>query len=136
MQICAPCLPQLAVARALAQPELHQWMAANRTEIERRAQALRAAFAQAPSWELASVGAYFAFVRHPLPGVASAEVARLLAERCGLLTVPGGWFGAGQEGFLRVAFANVGAEAMAQIPARLARFDAHAAEWLAAPAPA
>ncbi|WP_204314076.1 hypothetical protein, partial [Klebsiella aerogenes] len=66
LQICAPRAPQIAVAHAL--PALSDWRAANRLEIETRAQALRETMSGLGGWKLEAVGAYFAFVRHPFPG--------------------------------------------------------------------
>ena len=48
----------------------------------------------------------------------AAQTERLAAEQ-GLLTLPGPFFGPGQERHLRLAFANVDAHAIAEIPARL-----------------
>jgi aspartate/methionine/tyrosine aminotransferase len=42
-----------------------------------------------------------------------------LASQCGLLSLVGPFFGPGQERHLRLAFANVGLEAIAEVPARL-----------------
>ena len=49
----------------------------------------------------------------------AAEVARALAEQRGVLGLPGSYFGDGQETHLRIAFANAGLEAIAEIPTRL-----------------
>ncbi|ODN71261.1 hypothetical protein A6302_01376 [Methylobrevis pamukkalensis] len=75
--------------------------------------------ARAPGWQVTSIGAYFAYVRHPL-AAASAEVAERLAREAGVLCLPGSWFGPGQEDHLRFAFANVRAEALNGLAGRLA----------------
>lgn len=105
LQICAPRAPQSAVAKGL--PALGDWREANRLEIERRAQAMVAAFAVLPAWELQAIGAYFAFVRHPYEGQSAAVVAEQLARDLGIVTIPGSYFGHGLERHLRIAFANV-----------------------------
>jgi aspartate/methionine/tyrosine aminotransferase len=101
---------------------LGDWRDANRLEIERRAQAFSSAMGQAPGWRVDSVGAYFAFVAHPFAGVDAPAVAEKLAADRGVLALPGGYFGPGQDGHLRVAFANAEAAALAELPGRLAGF--------------
>ena len=46
--------------------------------------------------------------------------AEYLAAEQGLMTLPGPFFGPGQERHLRLAFANAEAERLAELPARLA----------------
>jgi aspartate/methionine/tyrosine aminotransferase len=118
LQICAPRAPQAAVARAL--PALADWREGNRREIMSRTAALRAAMGSLPSWELLSVGAYFAFVRHPFGDTPSRIVAERMAREAGVLVIPGEFFGTGQEGCLRLAFANATVEAIRELPDRLA----------------
>jgi len=74
-------------------------------------------------WELLSTGAYFGYVRHPFGGTASIEVAKRMAREAGVLTIPGTFFGDGQEDFLRFAFANAGRDVIAGLPERLAVLD-------------
>jgi aspartate/methionine/tyrosine aminotransferase len=120
VQICAPRAAQIALAQAL--PVLDDWRAENAAEIARRTVALKQAFDGLPQWKLASMGAYFAFARHPFVGVPSAEVAEQLAKRAGILTVPGSFFGEGLDGYLRLAFANVDCQTIATLPDRLSAF--------------
>ncbi len=117
MQICAPRAPQVAVASAL--PILAGWRADNRREIAHRADALRQVFADLPGWEIGAIGAYFAFVRHPHAGQSSAAVAERLARQAGVVCIPGSYFGADQEDYLRLAFANADAAAIALLSDRL-----------------
>lgn len=117
LQICAPLPPQAAVAQAIE--PLTEWRNENRREIAHRAQALRGAIAKMDGWEAISVGAYFAFVRHPFTNIESAVVSEKLAKTCGVVTIPGAYFGEGQQDFLRFAFANVDAETIAQLPERV-----------------
>lgn len=117
VQICAPRAAQIALAKAL--PVLDGWRADNAAEIARRTIAMQQAFDNLPHWKLASMGAYFAFARHPYVGVSSVEVAEQLAKRAGILTVPGSFFGAELDGFLRLAFANVDCSTIATLPERL-----------------
>lgn len=117
LQICAPKPAQVAVARTIE--PLAGWRAANAAEIARRAEAFRAALGSAPGWEIAALGAYFAYVRHPFAGENATAVAERLAREAGVITLPGPFFGAGQERYLRMAFANADVAAIAGLPARL-----------------
>ncbi|GGH06947.1 hypothetical protein GCM10007036_01500 [Alsobacter metallidurans] len=117
IQICPARAGQTALTWAIG--ALDDWREANRREIAARAAAFRAAFAQLPGWRIDSMGAYFAYVAHPFAGVAAPAVSRRMAERRGVLALPGGFFGAGQDGHLRVAFANADAAAIAELPGRL-----------------
>ena len=117
LQICAPKPAQVAVARTIE--PLAGWRAANAAEIARRADAFRAALGSAPGWEIAALGAYFAYVRHPFAGENATAVAERLAREAGVITLPGPFFGAGQERYLRMAFANADVAAIAGLPARL-----------------
>ncbi|MFA7413435.1 MAG: aminotransferase [Rhizobium sp.] len=121
LQICAPRAPQAAVVRGI--PALREWRNGNRAEILRRADALRNVMAALPEWKMDSLGAYFAFIRHPFDGVASAQVAEKLARQAGVVCIPGAYFGEGQEAYLRFAFANADAPTIGKLKARLSGFD-------------
>ncbi len=120
LQICPPRSAQAAVATAL--PLLAEWREGNRLEIARRVEALLSTMAGAPAWKVGAVGAYFAFIGHPFTGVPSARVAEKLAKEAGILCLPGSYFGAGQEGYLRFAFANADSQTIALLRDRLNRF--------------
>ena len=120
LQICPPRSAQAAVATAL--PLLAGWREENRREIARRVAALRAAMDGVPDWRVGAVGAYFAFIGHPFEGVSSATVAERLAKEAGILCLPGSYFGARQEGYLRFAFANADVETIGRLTERLADF--------------
>jgi aspartate/methionine/tyrosine aminotransferase len=116
LQICAPRPAQHAVAKAI--PALAAWRDANRTEMARRAEAFRAALANS-RWQIEALGAYFAYLRHPFGGDSAVAVAERLAREFGVVTVPGSYFGSGQEPFLRMAFANADAATIALLGSRL-----------------
>lgn len=122
VQICAPRAPQAALARAI--PLLDGWREENRRRIEARGQALREAALRCPGWAVEAMGAYFAYVRHPFEPLDSVTVAERLARERGVVTIPGGFFGAGQARHLRFAFANADAETIRQLPERLRGFAA------------
>jgi aspartate/methionine/tyrosine aminotransferase len=120
LQICPPRTAQGALAWAIEAQR--DWREANRRDINAAARAFRSAFAQMPDWRIEAVGAYFAYVRHPFAGERAGAVAERMARERGVLALPGPFFGPGQEGHLRMAFANVSAEMLALLPARLAGF--------------
>ena len=120
LQICPPRSAQAAVATAL--PLLAGWRAENRREIARRVTALRTTMAGVPAWRIGAVGAYFAFIGHPFGEAPSARVAEKLAREAGILCLPGSYFGARQEGYLRFAFANADVDTIALLKERLGGF--------------
>ena len=113
-QICPARAAQSVLAWAI--PALRDWRADNRRIMQQRAEACRAALS--PEW-IAAMGSYFAYLRLP-PGAPDAlATAEYLAVEQGLMTLPGPYFGPGQERFLRLAFANTDGAQLAQMPARL-----------------
>ena len=116
--ICAPRLGQIAAVWGLQ--HLGAWRRSNTERMRDRLEAFKAVFAGG-RYEIVSAGAYFAYLRHPHAGRGSKAVARRLAERQNLLTLPGAMFGPDQDAYLRLAFANVEADAASEIRAR---FDA------------
>lgn len=120
VQICPPRPGQVALTWAI--PELHDWRAHNRAEIARRVAAFRAALLPVAGWRIDSIGAYFAYLRHPFAGVSAREVAERLVVERGVLALPGPYFGEGQEQHLRIAFANVGTEAIGELTSRFEGF--------------
>jgi aspartate/methionine/tyrosine aminotransferase len=117
LQICAPRIPQLVLPWAIE--ALRDWREANREEIAQRAAAFTRAIESLDGWSIGSIGAYFAYVAHPFHDRSDTEICAWLAAKRGVLCLPGGYFGPSQEGFLRVAFANVDVSGIEQIPARL-----------------
>ncbi|KQT88178.1 aminotransferase [Aurantimonas sp. Leaf443] len=117
VQICAPRPPQVALPWAIEHLADHRREAAGR--IRRRAELFVRTLAAVPGWRLEQIGAYFAYVAHPCRGVASETVAETLARELGLLVLPGSFFGPGQEGHLRIAFANVADAAIVELGRRL-----------------
>ncbi|AKH99848.1 aspartate/tyrosine/aromatic aminotransferase [Hoeflea sp. IMCC20628] len=118
LQICPPRPPQAALAKAI--PALGDWRRANVLEITARTEALSEVMADAPGWEIAALGAYFAFVRHPFASLSAHDAAHKLAREAGVITIPGSFFGNGLERYLRVAFANADVTTIRQLSARFA----------------
>jgi hypothetical protein len=86
--------------------------------MQNRAEIVRAAFRRLPGWELQSLGAYFAYVRHPFGRTSAWQIAERLASEQGLLCLPGPAF-AGEDAHLRIAFANVDVAGIAEMEERL-----------------
>lgn len=101
---------------------IRDWREANRTEINARADAFREAMAPLNGWQVLAAGAYFAYVAHPFTDLPAAEVVRRLVQECGVLALPGPYFGPGQERHLRVAIANVSAVRIGELSDRLRGF--------------
>jgi aspartate/methionine/tyrosine aminotransferase len=116
--ICAPRPGQEAALYGLE--HLGGWVAANTAAMRARGAAFRATLSALPGYRLISLGAYFAYVEHAEPTADAWTVARGLADDHNLLTLPGPVFGAGQERYLRLAFANVPAEMAPLVGERLA----------------
>ncbi|MCF3972270.1 aminotransferase [Paracoccus salsus] len=106
---------------------LRDWLAGERAGILARRAATLAALDGLPGWETRSAGAYFAWVRHPFDR-SSAELAPRMVSEIGVLTLPGTMFTPGNDpqgaDHFRLAFANVGADDMAELARRLGRFRA------------
>jgi aspartate/methionine/tyrosine aminotransferase len=117
-QICAARPAQEALAWAIE--GLGDWRQAMRATINARIAAFADVVAACPGWSISSIGAYFAYVRHPFAGIGAERVAERLATERGVLGLPGSYFGAGQEQHLRFAFANADEAAIAGLPARFA----------------
>jgi aspartate/methionine/tyrosine aminotransferase len=117
--ICAPRIGQEAAIFGLK--HLGAWRRSNTLMMRERKEAIERAFQRNDlGYEMVSVGAYFAYLRHPHRGLPALAVARRLAERRNLLALPGSMFGPLQEEYLRVAFANVETAMMPEIARRLA----------------
>lgn len=124
LQICAPRAGQKALTWAIS--GLADWREQNRRLILDRAAVFRNALAVSNrSWSISSIGAYFAYVKHPYAGTPAVEIAKRLAVEAGVLVLPGTYFGSANQGdHLRFAFANAERDAIAGISHRLALIDA------------
>jgi aspartate/methionine/tyrosine aminotransferase len=120
LQICPPRPPQTALTWAI--PALAAWRAGNRALMAERAAFFRDAVSQLPGWRLDAIGTYFAFLRLPEAAPDAMRAAEILAAEQGLMTLPGPFFGPGQDRHLRLAFANAAEPVLAQVPARLGAF--------------
>ncbi|MEB2845152.1 aminotransferase [Endobacterium cereale] len=117
LQICAPRPAQHAVAEAL--PTLNEWRQGNTVIIDERRQAFQTVIDRRDGWSIVSIGAYFAYLRHPFGGRDAMDVTRWMAAEHGILMLPGTCFGENQQAFVRAAFANVGVDAIKSLAGRL-----------------
>jgi len=122
VSICPPRLAQEAALYGLR--NLLPWARQNTEGLKARADLLGNGLSKSNRWRLVSIGAYFAYVEHPFPGQRSTDVSKKLADEENLLTIPGDMFGAGQERFVRLAFANVSDDRIPLVLERLERFGA------------
>jgi aspartate/methionine/tyrosine aminotransferase len=120
VQICAPRIGQGAVGWGI--DALAAWREENRGAMHRRAEAFRRVLARSSGWRVDSIGAYFAYVRHPFAGASAEAVAERLAVERGVLALPGSYFGPSQDSHLRMAFGNIGLDAIERLAARLENF--------------
>ena len=120
-QICPARPAQAAIAWAI--PALRDWRDGNRALMAGRARMFRDAVGQLPGWRLDAIGTYFAYLRLPEGAPDALRAAEILAAERGLMTLPGPFFGPGQDRHLRLAFANAAEAVLAQVPSRLAAFS-------------
>ena len=120
VSICPPRLGQEAALYGLN--HLLPWARKNTEGLKARADLLGQGLHKSNRWRLVSIGAYFAYVEHPFASQPSTEVSKRLADEENLLTSPGDMFGAGQERFVRLAFANVTDDKIPIVLERLERF--------------
>lgn len=120
----AICPSQLGQIGALwGMRNLSQWVAGERDEILARRAAMNGAFADLPGWRILGCGAYFAYVEQT-SGIPSPELAKRLVREAGVLMLPGTMFmpeddpRAARQ--MRIAFANVDRDGIAELARRLA----------------
>ena len=118
----AICPSQLGQIGALwGMQNLGQWLAGERAEILVRRAAMTKGFADLPDWTLLGCGAYFAYVEHPYP-MGSDALCKRLVTAASVLMLPGTMFMPQGQGTsqIRIAFANVDAQGIAELFRRLA----------------
>ena len=117
LHICPQRPAQAALAWAIE--GLREWREANRRVMQARIGHARGCFADLPDWRIDSLGVYFAYLRHPFPGVPAWEVTELLAREHGVMLLPAPAF-AGSPDHLRVSLANIDMAGITALAARLA----------------
>lgn len=118
MTVCQPRIAQLAVK--FGADNLDGWVKGNCRMMRQRHDRFAAEFTKPGNrFELAASGAFFAWVRHPFSGKTGRDVAKMLVEEAGVLTLPGEVFGTSLTRYLRLAFGNIDD---AMIPEAIDRF--------------
>ncbi|KAL7409318.1 pyridoxal phosphate-dependent transferase [Mrakia frigida] len=130
MQINPPRPSQLAITPLL--PSLRPGLITTSQTFTNLLSIFSSVLSSCPGWTLLSCGAFYAFVSHPFGSSSktpypSLLVAQVLAEKYGVVTLPGEFFlpadstgeAAGGGGWLRVAVANVGEEEVRGVGERL-----------------
>ena len=122
----AICPSQLGQIGALwGMRNLGQWLAGERDEILARRKAMVEGFKSLPGWKLLGCGAYFAYVEHPFD-LPSDALCKKLVTGASLLMLPGTMFqpegSAAGRRQIRIAFANVDTDGIAEVIRRLAAF--------------
>ncbi|KAJ3759197.1 PLP-dependent transferase [Lentinula raphanica] len=107
LQICAPRVPQLALAKEFSASSLEKEveettsvLAALKSDILSTSLAIHARQRlfkdtlekEAPNWKVVSQGAYYAFVQHPFLSQSSEDVCQKLVEEVGVRVLPGSFF--------------------------------------------
>lgn len=117
--ICAPRIGQEAALAGLTRAG--EWRAARVAEIGRRREWLGAALADRPGgFEIVSLGAFFAWVRHPFADRPTLDVVRDLVLEHDTLVIPGTAFLPDDRRMLRVSVGRVDEPAAATLARRLA----------------
>ena len=121
MAVCQPRITQHAIRYGIE--HLGPWVAGNRVMMEHRHEVFREEFSRPGNpFTLVTSGPFFGWVRHPFPGSTGRAVAKRLVREAGILLLPGEVFGPGLEGYLRLAFGNIKAEAIPEAVARFREF--------------
>ncbi|GAA5860394.1 hypothetical protein JCM3774_000405 [Rhodotorula dairenensis] len=126
IQICPARPAQRAVEWAIQ--ALAEWRAETRTELQRRQRVFRELLDDVQGWQVATGGAYFAYVKHPYKGASSELVSQRLAEQVGIITLPGTFFSPpfadiDEDRYIRFSIANVDETTLRRVPARLEKLN-------------
>ncbi len=121
IQICAPRPAQHSVAKFL--PHLENFVNEKSNEIETKANLFSKSLFASSKWEITSIGSFFAYVKHSYNNIKCDDIAKLLAKNCGLITIPGIYFGKKQENFLRMSIAGLSLKEIASVKSRLEKLE-------------
>lgn len=116
--ICPPRIGQEAAWAGLT--SAREWRRERAGELAADRAAFREVMAARPGgFELASVGGFFGWVRHPFEGRSTQDVVRELVVKHDTLLIPGTAFGPQDRGMLRVSVSNVDGAALREFGERL-----------------
>jgi aspartate/methionine/tyrosine aminotransferase len=119
--ICAPHLSQIAAYTALT--ECADFVEGAKRVIEEKTKFIVSQTKQLENFKIASVGAYFAYLKHPFLSLSSEDAAIKLFKNTGILSLPGSIFGASQSGYLRLAYCNLDMPTLDKAVRALVKFD-------------
>ena len=120
--IIAPCtLSMLAALHGLQTCQVH--MKEKLTELHEFQKILMDCSARLKKFKFASVGVFFAYLRHPFDGLDASKAALIIYEETGILTLPGSAFGKDQEQYLRLAYCNLSTDSLKLACQSLINFD-------------
>jgi hypothetical protein len=121
MIICAPHPGQKAVLAALSEKDA--WLDETKQAMLQKVQSIKTLFQPLQGkFEVKSAGAFFAYIQHATAKQAY-DVARIIGQQCGIIVLPGEFFGTQQERFLRFAFGNIALDQLPLIVERLSTLD-------------
>jgi len=123
VQICAPRPAQHAVANFL--PELSNFIPEKSNSIGEKASLFSEKMSLALGWKISSIGSFFAYVKHPYKNYSCSEIAKTLAINCGVVSIPGSYFGNNQEMYLRMSIAGLSKSEIEDVPNRLNQIKKH-----------
>lgn len=121
--ICPNRLGQRAALWGLQ--NLSQWLAGERDDVLDRRAAVTQHLGALPGWNVAGLGAYFAYLTHPFDA-SSDVIARALVAKAGVLALPATMFAPAGDMLaakgLRIAFANIDHPQIEELAKRLKSF--------------
>jgi len=123
IQICAPRPAQQSVADFL--PNLENFIDNKCNKIGEKANLFSNSLPKSTGWEISSIGTFFAYVRHPFKDIKCDKLSKILASKCGLITIPGIYFGKKQERYLRLSIAGLSNEEIIEVKNRLDLLNEH-----------
>lgn len=116
--ICPPRIGQEAAWAGLT--TAREWRRERAAELAVKRAAFREVMAERPGgFELASLGGFFGWVRHPFAGRPTEDVVRELVMKHDTLLIPGTAFGPDDRGMVRVSVSNTDAAALREFGERL-----------------
>ena len=119
--ICAPRVGQEAAIEALRTAK--NWRRARAQEILGKQARFEAIMSSQPGgFELAAVGAFYGWVRHPMKDQATGHVVRRLLLDQGVFVLPGTIFSPDDDQYLRFSFGNLSIEEIDELGHRLGEF--------------
>ena len=126
MAICPNQLGQEAAIFGLT--HLTSFVEDQRLEVIQRKKILKKAMKRLPKWEILSIGAYFAYLKYPIP-IPSIKFTELLFKEASVRVMPGSFFvnstkhNRNRDRNIRLAFANVEQHSLVELVDRLKLFE-------------